>query len=294
MKKKLLLLTSGLLAILFVNAQTNSDASGNVNNGTAGYIYNFSAGDAENCIPSHLSTDDATDITLSVNNGFLTVTQSNTSDNPGWHGTNFDFVNGNCSAVTLDLSGANGDSVKFVVNSSVAVNECNVYFCDNIGRCTDGTPKSMALVAGSNTVEFGGFTWQDWQANSVDNTNITRLKIQFRDYWEFVNTDGTFTISNIQVGDQTGLTITGVEEETVDASLTVYPNPASSVLNVAFESLSGAEVSLLDITGSTAATVSADAGQTTVSLNTSELSGGLYILSIATADGVVTRKVIIE
>ncbi len=87
---------------------------------------------------------------------------------------------------------------------------------------------------------------------------------------------------------------TGVNDALVNGSLKVYPNPAKDVLNVSFEGVAGAVVSLSDINGHAVYTTTANAGENNITLNTAGFATGMYILNIATENGKVARKVSIR
>ncbi len=291
--KKTLLLLSTMAFGLGANAQTHSDLSANMKGSGEGYIWNFDGSDANNCSGSHATTDDAS-FTLSFANSHMTVTQAvgSVSTN-GWWGTNLDMYSGDCSNDAINI-GTGNDNLKMQFETSISVPEVYVYLCDATGKCTDKSPLGMTGVsAGTHTVDVSGFHWVTWDDQTVDSTNIKRVKIQFRSAWD-ATLDGTFNVAYISVGDQTGLTITSTEDEVVSNSLSVYPNPASSAVNVAFEASADAQVALSDLTGSSVAAASASKGINNISLDVSNVASGLYILSITTADGVVTRKVVVE
>lgn len=87
---------------------------------------------------------------------------------------------------------------------------------------------------------------------------------------------------------------TSTKDAIVDASLSVYPNPANEDLNVSFKAKSGASVSLMNVVGNSVYSTSANAGENNIKVNTSALSSGIYILKIATENGTVARKVTIK
>ena len=85
----------------------------------------------------------------------------------------------------------------------------------------------------------------------------------------------------------------GINEKTVH-KLNLYPNPASDLLNVSFETKSVATVTLTDIFGRAVYTHSANAGTNNIAVNTSNLSTGIYILNVASENGSVSNKVNIK
>lgn len=102
--------------------------------------------------------------------------------------------------------------------------------------------------------------------------------------------NGDIKIYDFKLGSAT----TGTQEATISNSLKVYPNPAKEVLNVSFEATSGADVVLSDIVGNAVYTTSSTAGTNNISVNTSGLTTGMYILNISTDNGKVARKVNIK
>lgn len=86
----------------------------------------------------------------------------------------------------------------------------------------------------------------------------------------------------------------GVNEAVIAGSLNVYPNPANDALTVSFDAATGADVTLSDITGFNVYSSSTNSGSNNITVNTSGLASGMYILNVATETGRVARKVTIE
>ena len=101
---------------------------------------------------------------------------------------------------------------------------------------------------------------------------------------------GNIVFHDFKIGDVPA-SITDAE---VNNSLKIYPNPTKETLNVSFDAVVGAEVSLSDITGFKVYSTTASAGSNTITVNTSALSSGLYILNVGTENGSVARKVTVE
>lgn len=84
---------------------------------------------------------------------------------------------------------------------------------------------------------------------------------------------------------------TGISEITFE-SLSIYPNPASEVLNVEFNTESEeVSVSILDLSGRVIAT---ENGSTSVSFQVGELASGSYLVRISTEAGSFTQNVVID
>jgi hypothetical protein len=72
----------------------------------------------------------------------------------------------------------------------------------------------------------------------------------------------------------------------------VYPNPASDLINISISESKNASISIIDVTGKVVK-VSSINGLTT-SINTSELSGGVYYVKMTDGTSVYTKKVVIK
>ncbi len=86
-------------------------------------------------------------------------------------------------------------------------------------------------------------------------------------------------------------TLLGVADNAVQVTaISVYPNPASDVINI-----SGADVktvSFADINGRTVKSLNVNSTQATISI--SDLSTGVYMMTIETADGATTTKKLLK
>jgi len=90
--------------------------------------------------------------------------------------------------------------------------------------------------------------------------------------------------------------VAGIEEFGA-ANFTVYPNPASDVLNVSFEALSADyEVAILDLQGRTVSSKSLQSlnGAQTIEFPVSDLAKGSYIVTVTTNGLTKTQNVVIK
>jgi hypothetical protein len=86
---------------------------------------------------------------------------------------------------------------------------------------------------------------------------------------------------------------------TANAALNVYPNPAVNAVTVSFElnDASGAAITVSDLTGRTVATITGNTlkpGHNNITIPVSDLSAGMYIVRLQSAEGTVTRKVMVS
>ena len=91
-----------------------------------------------------------------------------------------------------------------------------------------------------------------------------------------------------------GFILNAKERILTDAKLSVYPNPAFSTasVNMQLSQATPVSVSLLDIQGKTVFTqdFGNHQGETSLSLNLSQLTSGIYTVMVRTNSGVVTQK----
>lgn len=85
----------------------------------------------------------------------------------------------------------------------------------------------------------------------------------------------------------------GVEETVSLNPLTVYPNPASSMLHVDFNGTKATDLSIIDVQGRVVKTVNV-ADHTSYDLNVEALANGNYFLRIDAGNGVVTKQITIN
>ncbi len=78
-----------------------------------------------------------------------------------------------------------------------------------------------------------------------------------------------------------------IDQSALEASLSIYPNPATDVLNIAIEYIQN--VSIYDASGKTVFT-SAYNNIDQLELDVRDFDNGLYIISVATANGVITSR----
>jgi hypothetical protein len=83
----------------------------------------------------------------------------------------------------------------------------------------------------------------------------------------------------------------GIEDEKVMEEVSVYPNPASEVVNIR----SGSEIVHLAVFNHSGQLVyHADAGTTTYNLSVGSFESGLYLFRVTTAEGATTKRIVIN
>lgn len=93
----------------------------------------------------------------------------------------------------------------------------------------------------------------------------------------------------------TGLVATSIEDELLDGSLSIYPNPVKDILTVETSDFSNplVAVKLMDLTGRVVYTEQGfRTAETTI--NVSSIASGIYLMEVRSDAGKATRKVVIE
>lgn len=93
--------------------------------------------------------------------------------------------------------------------------------------------------------------------------------------------------------------VLSVGESNLNASLSLYPNPTNSNLNIAFELESNDHITVdvMNIVGQIVSSQdygTVSAGYTLKTINVSDLSSGIYLVNITTNAGVITRKITVS
>jgi len=85
----------------------------------------------------------------------------------------------------------------------------------------------------------------------------------------------------------------GVTTVTSKDDISVYPNPANDIVNIVSAGTAIDHVSITDIEGREVVQFNVDKNQSVITVPVSNFSAGMYLVQLHTADGVVTRKIVI-
>ncbi len=89
-------------------------------------------------------------------------------------------------------------------------------------------------------------------------------------------------------------TATGINENSLASSISLYPNPAPNQLTITLgSSTKNIEVTIADITGKIIYSTSAFAAQK-IEVNTKDFAEGVYFVQVQSADFIATKKLVIE
>jgi hypothetical protein len=84
--------------------------------------------------------------------------------------------------------------------------------------------------------------------------------------------------------------LTGIENS-ITTTFSVYPNPASDILNIALTEAISGNASITDIHGNVV--VSKNVAGSQFNISTADVESGVYLLKVATASLTLTKQVVI-
>ncbi len=198
-------------------------------------------------------------------------------------------------ALTLKWAGAERNTA-----STTSFDVFTVQFSTNCGltwspRLTrnikTGTNGLSGVVSGNFTPTSSQFV----QENVVLAGLTTEASIMFK--LRFVAESGGS--NNFYIDDINLTSLTGLEEEYQVSNIELYPNPATDQINIAFDLIADntVDIDVKDVLGRTVkstATSQLQAGHHESFVSLSDVSKGIYFVSIKTHTNVITKKIIIE
>ncbi|MFN3405206.1 MAG: T9SS type A sorting domain-containing protein [Cytophagaceae bacterium] len=280
-------------------AQTNSDRSGNKPNAAkTAFQFQFNGNDQDNC-PNLIPYDQwyiSNAYTVnSMGGGKLQVSTNGTQ--LGWHRINLRLSDANCNPISINLK--DHQSLQVKLTSSVAVPQFMVMLFDQNEQPADANPPVMELQVGENILNVTDLNFGKWNStDKIDSTKIILLGLYFRKSWDdndggaSPSVVGTFDVDYIKIGDFT--TIASVEKQLVESSLNVYPNPANGNVFVDYNASSQTEVIFSDLSGKVLVRETKSYGSGTVSFETATFPAGMYLVTVITDNGAVTRKISLQ
>jgi len=150
---------------------------------------------------------------------------------------------------------------------------------------TDNNPSSFVYLTSDYETAPEAWTLRTYDLKDYNNKTVY-VAIQCVSDDQFI-----FMVDDIQV-----TSVSGTEDEMRDAKLSVFPNPARSLVNFSFEipheTLVRAD--LLDVLGKTIRTMEFKSGSVPVHMDIHDLEPGVYSLVFNTAGGRLVRKLVIQ
>ena len=200
---------------------------------------------------------------------------------------NFAFEGGNAAdpVYTMYISGLNiGDEVA-VYNANKIVG-ASVISSDN--ALENSIPVFSTITTGQGYESGNEITLKVWDAQSqtIVSATYTINKEYSQAYTktEFPTIDGEFSVVNVTKG--------AIEtEKTTLTEVTIYPNPATDVLNIVSNNIIN-RVRILNSVGQIM--FDSELNNTILNVNTTNYQSGIYFIQLETNDGIITEKVTIK
>jgi ASPIC and UnbV/Secretion system C-terminal sorting domain/FG-GAP-like repeat/Ig-like domain CHU_C associated len=191
-------------------------------------------------------------------------------------------VNADTTVLTLNLPLAVGNAYRITTNATVD----NA----NFGAASPFLERSTTGVAYPYTISGLVSITNGWTGGATSNT-------AYYYFYDWVVQGGNTVCTSPRIPVVATIGTTGITNVVENNGISIYPNPASEVVNVTFAGASNsvALVELTDVTGRVVATWSIDkptAGQNT-KLNVSTIAAGSYLLSIKTDSKKVVQKIVL-
>ena len=248
----------------------------------------------------------ATNFTFAATNNFsFDISEPNGQVDPT-SGDN-EFV----ANVVNSANAGNADKIRIEVKGDAYMTQESSFIVrDGSGAVMLNVPKAQMLNSGTKTWDLTIPAGVDCYTFELDDEYGDGWGYQTTSHFKVFNYTGDVLGSQIKLIDSdntleysligaTEITSAGSSAsiETLSVSeVSVYPNPATSVLNVAFEGLeANYTVSLLDLSGRAVATQNSDVnGLAKISFDVSNIEAGSYIVSIASERGVHIEHVVVK
>lgn len=138
-----------------------------------------------------------------------------------------------------------------------------------------------------------------WETVSITNIVSSFWTPNFRFKFEFVSGGGNNVyIDDINLADPSDISSSVAEENGINF-FRVYPNPASTITNVSLntETVKDIEIEVLDMIGKKVMTIyqgETSIGTNNYSVNTSNISKGVYFINIRSENNLISKKLILE
>lgn len=227
-----------------------------------------------------------------------------------------------CPGETVTLTASAGDTYLWSPNGettqSITVSAAGTYYVTvtNSDPC-NGTGASASTVVTALAAPTASFTYNVPVVNQYGFTNTSVNGTIYA--WDFGDassssaqnplhvyfTSGTYTVTLVVTGTN-GCTDTttqvlnvaiGIEEQAVVGGITLFPNPANEIINLAVTLNSGTDLAVVayDMTGKVMINENHDmaSGNTTLQYDVTNWSNGIYFFQVKTGETVNTVRVVI-
>ncbi len=187
-------------------------------------------------------------------------------------------------------------ATRHIYNFELKVEDANTPDENLTFRIVNNTQHGQMIKSGVPLGIGSTFTMSDVHSQKVAYVN-TNPDATY-DYFTFIVEDGTggwlgTPRFNIVIDENA---TTDVDEQDFANSIQLYPNPASQVLNVAFQQplSAGSMLFVSDVQGRMLYSQQIGAGEQLLQLNTNDYASGIYFLTVKSPEGVIAKKFLIQ
>jgi hypothetical protein len=176
--------------------------------------------------------------------------------------------------------------------------------CDGWGTLTTPTPgivDTVLRVVGTQSYIDSAMIFTASVVITVQITTIQWYKLNYHSpllSMSFVNqTSGPGSLNTKTISYDKRYKPSGVTNiPMLENSLSIYPNPTASNLNIRFEANDKVRISLVDMVGREIAVIANETatGMKEITYSTSSLAKGVYMVHVQSGAEIITRKVVIE
>lgn len=142
-----------------------------------------------------------------------------------------------------------------------------------------------------------GYDWKNAQAQTVPDDVVYFVKDKSSDIWKLVFTEfttGSGGNSNRNVFSKQNLTTLGLGENNHHLFVSVYPNPAKSNATVVVDATSNTQIKVVDLKGQVVFEKVVADGLQAVSINTSDLNSGMYLVQISNGTAAKVERLVVQ
>ena len=232
----------------------------------------------------------------------ITVNETNTEATQYWNTPNDTITYCGVLSGTLELGYIGYYSSPFTQTLTFSSPVNNIVYIINASDTSSGGVESFSFAVNAGTLS----------CNQVNNSGSSCLYTQQGNLFKansesgvngsmgnaaYITISSTIAYDTIRVYGTGGMggslmslcasSITGIKNNAIDESLNIYPNPANTTINITYN-LQVATCSLYDVLGNEVISTKEK------NIDISNLQNGVYFLSVKTAEGVLSKKVIVQ
>jgi hypothetical protein len=235
------------------------------------------------------------DVEILNPNGMTDPTMSDNSFSTAFNGGN----TGTAAKIRIEVKGDQymTQESSFVVKNGAGTTILNVPKAQMLNSGTKTWDLSLPAGTDCYTFELADEYGDGWGVGTTSHFKVfdytgNVLGAQIK----LIDSDATLTSELVGATEITSSGASASIEEIGISAVSIYPNPASDKLNVAFNGVEGNyTVSILDLSGRLIVSQSNDVnGATELTFSVSEIASGSYILSIASERGTQVENIVIK